>query len=136
MFEELTKIKILVVDDEAAVLRSLKRILNAQSHEVFISASAEEAMGVTKKHIPDLIIADYNLVTSNGVDLALAIRRSLKKRIPVIIISGLPANSKHAMRHYFRFIQKPFTIKELLKTVDECLYAAHSPQIVNSSLHI
>lgn len=70
------KKKILFVDDDKAILHVMKRIIKRiDSSEVYLCATAVDAHEVAGKHLPDLIISDYDLSKqSTGVDLALGIR--------------------------------------------------------------
>jgi DNA-binding NtrC family response regulator len=107
--------QILIVDDEQAILDVIKRIFAKNGHyEVYACGTAVEAGEFVRTDVPDLIISDFDLSEfDNGVDLALSIRQSAKKEIPVIIMSGSPHNRQKAKINGFEFIKKPFSCDEL-----------------------
>lgn len=63
--------KVLLVDDDALVLKSLQMILKAGGiDEVFTSKNGEEAFDIYKNHKIDLVLQDIRLKDENGIDIA------------------------------------------------------------------
>jgi len=63
--------KILLVDDDALVLKSLQMILKAEGiDEVFTSKNGKEAFDIYKDHKIDLVLQDIRLQDENGIDIA------------------------------------------------------------------
>ncbi|MGI6249365.1 MAG: response regulator [Acutalibacteraceae bacterium] len=63
--------KVLIVDDDALVLKSLQMILKAGGiDEVFTSKNGEEAFDIYKNHKIDLVLQDIRLKDENGIDIA------------------------------------------------------------------
>lgn len=63
--------KILLVDDDALVLKSLEMILKAEGiEEVYTSKNGEEAFDIYKNHEIDLVLQDIRLKDENGIDIA------------------------------------------------------------------
>ena len=63
--------KILLVDDDALVLKSLEMILKAEGiDEVFTSKNGKEAFDIYKDHKIDLVLQDIRLQDENGIDIA------------------------------------------------------------------
>ena len=63
--------KVLIVDDDALVLKSLQMILKAGGiDEVFTSQNGEEAFDIYKNHKIDLVLQDIRLKDENGIDIA------------------------------------------------------------------
>ena len=63
--------KILLVDDDALVLKSLEMILKAEGvDEVYASKNGKEAFELYKKHAIDLVLQDIRLENENGIDIA------------------------------------------------------------------
>ncbi len=63
--------KILLVDDDALVLKSLEMILKAEGvDEVYASKNGKEAFELYKKHSIDLVLQDIRLENENGIDIA------------------------------------------------------------------
>jgi CheY-like chemotaxis protein len=74
--------KILVVDDEEAVLRLFKLAFTKAGYEPVIALSGEEALEILKEEKILVIFSDLNLPGINGLDLC----REIKKNIPMAII--------------------------------------------------
>ena len=113
--------KILVVDDEPGMRKSLAIILRREQYEVTESASVAEAMGHLKGEDYHLVIADLTMKPLDGLDLLALIRRH-RTRCPVIIMTafGTPevrseANALGAVD----FIEKPLEASRLLDRVRE-----------------
>ncbi|MGI6251669.1 MAG: response regulator [Anaerolineaceae bacterium] len=63
--------KILLVDDDALVLKSLQMILKAEGiDEVFTSKNGKEAFDIYKDHKIDLVLQDIRLQDENGIEIA------------------------------------------------------------------
>lgn len=63
--------KILLVDDDALVLKSLEMILKAEGvDEVYASKNGKEAFELYMKHAIDLVLQDIRLENENGIDIA------------------------------------------------------------------
>jgi len=63
--------RILLVDDDALVLKSLEMILKAEGvDEVYTSKNGKEALDIYKNHEIDLVLQDIRLKDENGIDIA------------------------------------------------------------------
>lgn len=62
------EIKILFVDDEEFVLKSLKRLFMDDNYTILTASSGEEGLEILKKEEPQIIISDYRMPGMNGVD--------------------------------------------------------------------
>ena len=117
---ETTGWRVLIVDDEALVRRSLKRHLVQNGYDVGTAVDAAAALDWLGQHTPDVILLD---VTMPGVDGLETLRR-LRKRgttAPVILMSGFHGY-KDLGGHGddVLFLEKPFTagaLLELLSTI-------------------
>jgi DNA-binding NtrC family response regulator len=111
--------KILVVDDDAIVIKSCKRILEAEGLEVSTVPSADEALEMIKKYEFDLLLMDVKMPKHDGMFLM----REIKKLIPdmpIIVMSGYPTPetvSDVLKLGAMQFIPKPFRPDELIKIV-------------------
>lgn len=81
-------IKILIVDDQAILLRTLKRILMARFGTAIIACcgSAEDGLAAMSEEI-DLLITDYELPGMSGAEL-IPLAREKMPRLRVILMSG------------------------------------------------
>ncbi len=111
--------RVLVVDDEAIVLKSCRRVLEAEGCEVLLAGSVAEALPVVAAQSPGLLLVDVKMPVHDGMYLM----RRLKENgvvIPVVVMSGYstPETIREAERlGAVAFIAKPFTPDELLDTV-------------------
>jgi CheY-like chemotaxis protein len=79
--------RVLVVDDEALVCDSIRRLLEFDHHEVETAASGAEALVAFQRGKFDLIIIDYEMPVMNGDKLAAAIK-ALAPQQPIIMITA------------------------------------------------
>lgn len=84
--------KILVVDDDQLVLRSIEILLKKGGYNVVLAQNAQEAIGYCSDQNFDLIISDIRMPGKNGVDAIHEVRRifdeKIRKDIPIIFITG------------------------------------------------
>jgi DNA-binding NtrC family response regulator len=111
--------RLLIVDDELALLGLLKRYLERLGYQVDLAATAEDALaGFTedpKRY--SCVLTDLTLPGMNGEQLAERLRE-LNPKLPVIISSGYPYEPKSPRT---RFLQKPYLPQMLVETVEKVL---------------
>jgi DNA-binding response OmpR family regulator len=115
--------KILVVDDDAIVIKSCRRILEAEGFEVFAVPSADKALEAMKTFDFDLLLIDVKMPKRDGMYLMREIKKNWPE-IPIIIMSGYP--TPETIAEVLRlgatlFIPKPFRPDELVKSVRQVL---------------
>src|SRR5262250_3964579 len=116
--------RILVVDDEAGMLRSVERVLG-QDYAVLSTPSSREAVALTKTFKPDLAILDIQMPEMDGFQLMEELQ-ALDPELDVIFMTGsvheIDAKLIKAIRNdAFYFLQKPFDRGVLLSLVERCL---------------
>jgi len=82
---------ILLVEDDPDIAELLALFLRSQGHRVTAEKDGPDALAHIKRAAlqPDLILTDYNLPNRlNGLEVALAIRRMLRRELPAIILTG------------------------------------------------
>lgn len=112
--------KILVIDDEEIIIKSLSKLLEKNGYEVFIAKNGQDAIVMTEEEDFDLIVADIRMPGINGVETV----ESIKKKIPTIFITGYAdeiIEKKAKVLHPIAYIYKPFDIAELVNKVKEVL---------------
>jgi len=117
------KMKILVVDDDAIVVKSCKRILEAEGFEVITVPSAEDALETVKKYDFDLLLIDVKMPKRDGMYLMREVKKDLPE-IPIIVMSGYPTPETVAdvlELGATQFIPKPFRPDELIKTIHQVI---------------
>lgn len=118
--------KILVVDDEPDMCWALKHVLEKNGYLSRVLLTGEEAVNCLRKEDFSLVFLDAKLSDMEGLDLAVRIRE-ISPLARIVIVSGyfykddkdiLEAMEKGLISG---FISKPFTHKEIIKTVRELL---------------
>jgi len=111
--------RILVVDDDRAVLQSCENILADEGHEVETAANGLAGLELLKHRAFDLALVDLKMPGMNGLEMLEAARR-LKPDLVVIIFTGY-ATIETAVEAIklgaFNYVTKPFTASELVATV-------------------
>ena len=79
--------RILLVDDDTAVLAVLTALLHEEGMSIESAASATEALQKLRSQPTDVIVTDMRLPDGNGIDL-LRKSREIKPDVPVIVITG------------------------------------------------
>jgi PAS domain S-box-containing protein len=116
---------ILVVEDEPAILKMAKRMLEKLGYQVLAASMPSEAIGLAEEHASEihLIITDVVMPEMNGRDLADHLQL-LYPGMKMLFMSGYTANviaHRGVLDEGVNFIQKPFSIKELAIKVQEAL---------------
>ena len=109
---------ILVVDDEIEIVRALRRTLTAHGYKVFTASSGEEAVEVTSKRRPDLLLLDLLLPGMSGLEVCRRVR--MESNIPIIVLSvkGAERDKVEALDlGADDYIPKPFGMDEVLARV-------------------
>ena len=110
--------KILVVDDESSIRRTLKDILEFEKHKVELAADGIEAIELFKEEEYDVILLDIKMPEMDGMEV---LDRLLEIReVPVIMISGhgtIETAVEAIKKGAYDFIVKPPDLNRLLITV-------------------
>jgi DNA-binding response OmpR family regulator len=121
------KKKILVVDDEIQIRKSLHKVLCAEGYEVALAANGQEGINQFYADRVDLLLLDVSLPDSNGWEV-FGVLTSINPFVPIIIITGKDGQHDLAvLGGAGGLIEKPLVVSRLLETVTELL--AESPEI-------
>jgi sigma-B regulation protein RsbU (phosphoserine phosphatase) len=120
----MTGARILVVDDEPAMLRGVERILGGD-HEVRGSLSSLEALAIAREFRPHIAIIDIRMGEMDGFELMNELK-AVDEDVQVILMTGsvfdIDEKLSRAIREKaFYYISKPFDRQVLLTLVDRCL---------------
>jgi CheY-like chemotaxis protein len=122
---------VLVVEDEAAILRLGKRMLERLGFRVLAAKSPTDAIAMAQNHPEsiDLLITDVIMPELNGRDLAKRLRK-IFPGLKVLFMSGYTANvivSRGVLKKDVVLLQKPFSKNELGAKIREVLTTNGEP---------
>jgi two-component system, OmpR family, response regulator len=112
-------VKILVVEDEAAIADFLARGLGAEGYDVSVAADGPEGERLALRPETDLVVLDRMLPGRDGIEVLEAIRR-LRPALPVIMLTarGEVADRVEGLdRGATDYVTKPFAFEELLARI-------------------
>ncbi len=120
--------KVLLVDDEDFVLKSLFRCLRFEKYEKFFVKSGEEALDVLKKHEISVLVTDLNMPKMWGMELIdLVVERYPK--VVIIVLSALDNVTRVIDGlndgQIFRYMNKPWKREILLPTLRQAIEYYH-----------
>jgi DNA-binding response OmpR family regulator len=110
--------RVLIVDDDVALLALLGGRLERDGFSVQLASSGAQALALIADQWPDLVILDLTMPGMDGEELAARIKRMVD--IPIMILSAIAdASSKvHLIERYADdYITKPFDYPELLARI-------------------
>lgn len=119
----MTKIDVLIIDDDKGVCWFVSEMLRLNGFSNYSCSSGPEGLAQAEVLKPGLAIIDYKLGTMNGVEVA----QRLKQVCPEAVIVMLTGYSPEAFKDLpgdlpvTAFLEKPFDINELLGTVRRAL---------------
>ena len=125
---EMGKTRVLVVDDDPAIVEMLVELLERDGRfEVDTAATGFDAGLKTRSFHPDVIVLDYMLPDINGNAVCRSIRsdESLND-VKIIIVSGVVDRDhveKLLQDGADDFIQKPFSIEQLVNRISELVHS-------------
>jgi len=115
--------KILVVDDDANILKVLKMRLEAEGYQVATAGEAKTAQKLASDNFFDFALVDLKLNGINGIQLMETLHQ-MNPEMPVIILTayGTIKSAVEAMRKgAYSYLTKPFNYDELLLQTKNCI---------------
>ncbi|MEP6792406.1 MAG: ATP-binding protein, partial [Ramlibacter sp.] len=103
---------VLLIDDDAEIRESMRRLLLEWGHEVLVAATIDEAVACAAApgQAIALILSDYQLAQGvSGVDAILAVQQRLGREVPCVLITGdtSPGPAAQAEHHGYPLLYKP-----------------------------
>jgi CheY-like chemotaxis protein len=116
--------KILLIDDEGLVTKSLQKLLKKEGYETVVAASGQEAVQKYKSLNFDLIVCDIRMPQMDGIETIKKIRQlcqEMKRNpTPEILITGYADETSYKDALNLKvadYIYKPFDTKDFLDTI-------------------
>ncbi len=115
------KAKVLIVDDEPAIIMSLDFLVKKAGYQLFIARNGQEALEVVKNELPDVVVLDIMMPDIDGFEVGKIIKQNPEwQHINIIFLSakcrqedidkGLNIGAKF-------YVTKPFSTKSLMEKI-------------------
>jgi two-component system response regulator GlrR len=124
------KAHVLIVDDDADLLRLLSMRLGAAGYRVSTAESARAALAQVALERPQLVVSDVQMPGMDGLALFDALRQR-HPLLPVILLTAhgtIPDAVEATARGVYTYLTKPFDGKQLLDTIAQALTLAAPPE--------
>jgi CheY-like chemotaxis protein len=118
--------RILLCDDEIHILRAAEFKLKRAGHDVEVASDGQEAWELIEERPPDVLVTDYQMPRMDGLQLIERVRQDPGlQELPILLLTakGFEVNSEELAAKWSvrRVITKPFSPRELLRTVEDVL---------------
>jgi DNA-binding NtrC family response regulator len=124
-----SKPRVLVVDDEAAVLFTYRMILEQQGYEVTAAATSREAMKAIETTDFDLVLCDFSLEQQHTGFEVIEAARVRRPDLPSVLLTGYASieTADSAKHQNIKVLFKPIDIQEFLGTTNALLRNENEP---------
>jgi two-component system response regulator MprA len=110
---------ILIVEDDRAIREMVAAILELEGYAVEAAANGAEALAVTERYRPALILLDMDMPVLGGPEFAREIRRRYPDPAPVVVVTATRSARHWAARIGAEgALPKPFELDDLLALVE------------------
>ncbi len=119
----MNKKRVLIVDDEAVVVRVLKLVLERSGYEVESSSNGEAALERILERAPDVLITDIEMPRMTGEELCKRIHERFPNRgYPIFVVTSVTAMEHRVWSSEIPnlvFLEKPVSARKLLEALTE-----------------
>ena len=108
--------RILIVDDETAILDTLQILLRREGFDVDVAQTGREALEKFEGEAPDIVLTDIRMPGTSGLDVLTAVRQR-DSEVPVILMTAqasLQSAVQAVNQGAFYYLQKPFSNADLI----------------------
>src|SRR5215471_19301202 len=115
--------RILLVEDDAGIVMTLRRVLSDEGHEVVVDTRGDSGMTKAREGAFDVVITDMKLPGASGLDLVRELH-TVKPRLPIILMTahGTTETAIEATKHgAYDYLLKPFEIPVLIELVERAV---------------
>jgi DNA-binding NtrC family response regulator len=120
---DLPRSRVLVVDDDPGVVRTVRRILEGHGYDVTTAANGVEAYHLLKASDCACMLLDIRMPKVNGAEILLLMQAE-GIRVPTIVMAGFDDFTASEMKQFagvVAFLHKPFSATQLLETLRNCV---------------
>jgi DNA-binding response OmpR family regulator len=131
----MTRERILVVEDEPAVARSLEYGLHAEGFQVLTADTGQAALDQARRQNPHLILLDIRLPDISGFDVC-RILRSEGRRMPILMLTARDEETDKVLGLELGaddYVVKPYSLRELISRIRALLRRAYGDLAIPDS---
>jgi len=125
---------IMIVEDEPANQKLFSDLLNNLGYRVLLAKNGLEAIDLTLKEMPDLVLMDIGLPGISGLDATKIIKENNKtKQIPIIAVTAFAMKEDEARAMQAgcdSFIAKPVNIRDLIREIERWVARSGNSEIM------
>jgi DNA-binding NtrC family response regulator len=117
------KTRIMVIDDDIGLRKTLFDILNARGYETFVAGNGAEGLALLQENPVNLVLTDLGLPDISGIDI-LGKVKTLYPAIQVLILTGsatVDSAVKATNLGAFSYLLKPYDIDQLLLQIQRAI---------------
>jgi len=135
MDEQKSGVKVLLVDDDEQILRSLRVYLELENFTVDTADNGKEALKRLTEFKPDIIVLDIMMPEMDGFEVLEIMKNDASlKNIPVIMLTA-KGQDVDVLKGYkmgaSSYMTKPFNLNELVENIELVLKSENIPESVN-----
>lgn len=124
--------RILVVDDDEHIQKSLSQYLEMEDFEVEVASSGQEALDRAALQAFDLVLLDIMMPEMDGFEVVEILRaQEATSRVPIILLTARGQDTDVLKGYHLgvsSYLTKPFNLDELVETIREVLEADAAPR--------
>ena len=119
-----TEKRILLVDDDAEIIESMRTVLEAKGYAVIIARDGNQGLALAEREQPDLVVLDMMMPKRSGFLVLEKLRRNHDHPLRIIMVTANEGSRHKAYAEMLGvddYIRKPFAMDRLLDSVAKLL---------------
>jgi two-component system response regulator VicR len=128
--------RVLIVEDDPAILRGLKDNLVRESYEVLTASDGETGYKLIRDGEPDLVILDLMLPRMSGYEVCRKVREE-RNAVPILMLTARGEEADRVLGLDLGaddYVTKPFSVRELLARVRAIVRRVNPPKVLPDAL--
>lgn len=118
-----TQTNIMIVDDDPEILTSLKTLFEKKNYNVTLASNGRECLNVLEQGFSGIILMDIMMPVMDGIEtIKNMIREGFTGNTKIIVLTAKKIQGEefnNIYQYIYKYINKPFDISELIKSVEE-----------------